>query len=397
MFSTIEDTLEDIKIGKVIIIVDDENRENEGDFYVMGEFATPENINFMATNGRGLICAPVSKDIASQFHLHMMESNNTDTFGTAFTVSIDHINSTTGISAFERSQTVLELLNSKGSELSFKQPGHMFPLIAKDGGVIKRCGHTEAAVDLATMVGSRPVGVICEIMNEDGTMARVPQLIEIAKKFDLKIITIKDLITYRKKTEQFVTRESTVQLPSSFGDFRMIGYSNSLDEKEHVVLVKGDIDTTKPVIVRIHSECLTGDVFGSNRCDCGLQLQQAMSIIEEQGQGIIIYMRQEGRGIGLLNKLKAYELQENGYDTVEANHQLGFEDDLRDYTISAQILKDLGIGSINLLTNNPLKIEKIKEQNINVNKRIPLQIDLKEENKYYLQTKIEKMGHMLSY
>lgn len=397
MFSTIEDALEDVKIGKVIIIVDDEDRENEGDFYVMGEFASPENINFMATHGRGLICAPVSQEIASQFHLHMMESNNTDTFGTAFTVSIDHINSTTGISAFERSQTVLELLNPNGSELSFKKPGHMFPLIAKAGGVIERCGHTEAAVDLAKINGSKSVGVICEIMNEDGTMARVPQLIEIADKFDLKIITIKDLITYRKKTEQFIARETTVQLPTSFGDFKMIGYSNLLDKKEHVVLIKGEIDTTKPVLVRIHSECLTGDVFGSNRCDCGPQLQQAMSIIEEEGQGIIIYMRQEGRGIGLLNKLKAYELQENGYDTVVANHLLGFEDDLRDYTISAQIIKDLEINSINLLTNNPLKIKKLEEHGIHINERIPLQIAPNDKNKFYLNTKKEKMGHILSY
>lgn len=397
MFSSIEEALEDIRIGRVIIIVDDENRENEGDFFVAGEFATPENINFMATHGRGLICAPVTKEIANQFQLQMMETDSTDPLGTAFTVSIDHINSTTGISAFERSQTVIGLLDENGNKLSFKRPGHMFPLIAKENGVLERRGHTEAAVDLAKMIHSKQVGVICEIMNEDGTMARVPQLQELANRFDLKIITIKDLITYRKKNEQFVNKEITVQLPSEFGDFQMIGYSNSLDEKEHIVLVKGDIDTTKPVLVRIHSECLTGDVFGSNRCDCGPQLHQALSIIEEEGQGIIIYMRQEGRGIGLLNKLKSYQLQENGHDTVEANHILGFEDDLRDYTISAQIIKDLGINSINLLTNNPQKIQQLEEQGIHIDERIPLQTELKEENKYYLQTKLEKMGHILSY
>lgn len=394
MFSTIEEALEDVKKGKVIIITDDEDRENEGDFFVAGEFATPENINFMATHGRGLICAPISGEIATQFHLQMMTQNNTDSFGTAFTVSVDHADSTTGISAFERSHTVMGLLDEK---TAFKTPGHMFPLIAKDGGVLERVGHTEAAVDLAKMIDSKPVGAICEIMNEDGTMARVPQLIEVANKFNLKMITIKDLVTYRKRTEQLITREATVQLPTTFGNFQMIGYSNKLDNKEHVVMIKGEIDTNKEILVRIHSECLTGDIFGSNRCDCGPQLHTALSMIEENGQGVIIYMRQEGRGIGLLNKLKAYELQEDGYDTVEANHQLGFEDDLRDYTISAHILKDLGIHSINLLTNNPLKVEKLEEQGIQVNQRIPLQTDIKEENKFYLQTKIEKMGHLLSY
>lgn len=394
MFSTIEEALEDVKKGKVIIITDDKDRENEGDFFIAGEFATPENINFMATHGRGLICAPISGEIASQFHLQMMTQNNTDSFGTAFTVSIDHADSTTGISAFERSHTVMGLLDER---TAFKTPGHMFPLIAKNGGVLERVGHTEAAVDLAKMTGCKPVGAICEIMNEDGTMARVPQLIDIAKKFNLKMITIKDLVTYRKRTEQLVTREATVQLPTTFGDFQMIGYSNKLDNKEHVVMIKGEIDTRKEMLVRIHSECLTGDIFGSNRCDCGPQLHSALSMIEENGQGILIYMRQEGRGIGLLNKLKAYELQENGYDTVEANHQLGFEDDLRDYTVSAHILKDLGITSINLLTNNPLKVEKLEEQGIQVTQRIPLQTDIKEENKVYLHTKIEKMGHLLSY
>lgn len=394
MFSTIEEALEDVKKGKVIIITDDEDRENEGDFFVAGEFATPENINFMATHGRGLICAPISGEIATQFHLQMMTQNNTDSFGTAFTVSVDYADSTTGISAFERSHTVMGLLDEK---TAFKTPGHMFPLIAKDGGVLERVGHTEAAVDLAKMIDSKPVGAICEIMNEDGTMARVPQLIDVAKKFNLKMITIQDLVAYRKKTEQLVTREATVQLPTTFGDFQMIGYSNKLDNKEHVVMIKGEIDTNKEILVRIHSECLTGDIFGSNRCDCGPQLHTALSMIEENGQGIIIYMRQEGRGIGLLNKLKAYELQEDGYDTVEANHQLGFEDDVRDYTISAHILKDLGITSINLLTNNPLKVEKLEEQGIQVNQRIPLQTEIKEENKFYLQTKIEKMGHLLSY
>ncbi|MGG0175701.1 bifunctional 3,4-dihydroxy-2-butanone-4-phosphate synthase/GTP cyclohydrolase II [Gottfriedia acidiceleris] len=397
MFSKIEEAIEDLKNGKIIIVCDDEDRENEGDFVVIGEFATPENINFMATHGRGLICAPVSEEIAKKLDLYEMVTNNTDSHGTAFTVSIDHIDSTTGISAFERSHTVLQMLNDESTGADFRRPGHMFPLVAKNGGVIERPGHTEAAVDLARMAGSKEVGVICEIMNDDGTMARVPDLIHIADKFDLKMITIKDLVHYRRKTEQLVQREVEIKLPTDFGDFKMIGYTNEIDGKEHIAIVKGKVNDGEPVLVRIHSECLTGDVFGSCRCDCGPQLQSTLSMIEEAGKGVIVYMRQEGRGIGLLNKLRAYKLQEEGFDTVEANLNLGFDSDLRDYAISAQIIKDLGIVSIDLVTNNPVKIDALKSHGIQINNRVPIQTEMKRENAKYLITKIEKMGHLLHY
>lgn len=397
MFSKIEEAIEDLKNGKIIIVCDDEDRENEGDFVVIGEFATPENINFMATHGRGLICAPVSEEIAKKLDLYEMVTNNTDSHGTAFTVSIDHIDSTTGISAFERSHTVLQMLNDESTGEDFRRPGHMFPLVAKNGGVIERPGHTEAAVDLARMAGSKEVGVICEIMNDDGTMARVPDLIQIANKFNLKMITIKDLIHYRQETEQLVKREVEIKLPTDFGDFKMIGYTNEIDGKEHIAIVKGKVDDGEPVLVRIHSECLTGDVFGSCRCDCGPQLQSTLSMIEEAGKGVIVYMRQEGRGIGLLNKLRAYKLQEEGFDTVEANLNLGFDSDLRDYAISAQIIKDLGIESIDLVTNNPVKIDALKSHGIQINNRVPIQTEMKMENEKYLITKIEKMGHLLHY
>ncbi|PGM52716.1 bifunctional 3,4-dihydroxy-2-butanone-4-phosphate synthase/GTP cyclohydrolase II [Bacillus sp. AFS053548] len=397
MFSKIEEAIEDLKNGKIIIVCDDEDRENEGDFVVIGEFATPENINFMATHGRGLICAPVSEEIAKKLDLYEMVAKNTDSHGTAFTVSIDHIDSTTGISAFERSHTVLQMLNDESTGADFRRPGHMFPLVAKNGGVIERPGHTEAAVDLARMAGSKEVGVICEIMNDDGTMARVPNLIQIANKFNLKMITIKDLIHYRQETEQLVKREVEIKLPTDFGDFKMIGYTNQIDGKEHIAIVKGKVDDGEPVLVRIHSECLTGDVFGSCRCDCGPQLQSTLSMIEKAGKGVIVYMRQEGRGIGLLNKLRAYKLQEEGFDTVEANLNLGFDSDLRDYAISAQIIKDLGIVSIDLVTNNPVKIDALKSHGIQINNRVPIQTEMKIENEKYLNTKIEKMGHLLHY
>ncbi|WP_088067240.1 bifunctional 3,4-dihydroxy-2-butanone-4-phosphate synthase/GTP cyclohydrolase II [Gottfriedia luciferensis] len=397
MFSKIEEAIEDLKNGKIIIVCDDEDRENEGDFVVIGEYATPENINFMATHGRGLICAPVSEAIAKKLDLFEMVAKNTDSHGTAFTVSIDHIDSTTGISAFERSHTVLQMLNDESTGADFQRPGHMFPLVAKNGGVIERPGHTEAAVDLARMAGSKEVGVICEIMNDDGTMARVPELIQIVNKFNLKMITIKDLIHYRRQTEKLVRREVEIKLPTDFGDFKMIGYTNEIDGKEHIAIVKGNINDGEPVLVRIHSECLTGDVFGSCRCDCGPQLHSALSMIEEVGKGVIIYMRQEGRGIGLLNKLKAYKLQEEGFDTVEANLNLGFDADLRDYAISAQIIKELGIASIDLITNNPVKIEELTSYGIKINNRVPIQADMKAENEKYLNTKIEKMGHLLNY
>lgn len=397
MFSNIEEAIEDLKKGKIVIVCDDEDRENEGDFVVIGEYATPENINFMATYGRGLICVPISEEIANQFELYPMVTENTDTHGTAFTVSIDHHTSTTGISAFERSNTVLQLLNEEGSAKDFRRPGHMFPLIAKSGGVIERPGHTEAAVDLARLSGAKQVGVICEIMNEDGTMARVPELIHIAKKFQLKMITIKDLIEYRQKNEKLVNREVEIKLPTDFGDFKMIGYSNTVDDKEHVAIVKGNVDDGTPVLVRVHSECLTGDVFGSCRCDCGPQLHSALKMIEKEGRGVIIYLRQEGRGIGLLNKLKAYKLQEDGLDTVEANLHLGFEADLRNYEIASEILQDLGITKVNLLTNNPHKIEELTAYGIKINERVPLQTEMKADNEQYLQTKLEKMGHLLNY
>ena len=396
MFSTIEDALEDLKAGKIIIVVDDENRENEGDFVVLAKNATPENINFMATYGRGLICAPISQKIAKKLNLHPMVSQNQDNYQTAFTVSIDHKHTTTGISAFERSETILQLLNESSAAEDFRRPGHIFPLIAKENGVLTRPGHTEAAVDLAMMCGSSPAGVICEIMNAVGTMARIPQLLQIAEQFDMKILTIADLIRYRYNHELVIKKEACIQLPTAHGNFNMHGYSNLLDDSENVVLVKGDIPKDEPVLVRIHSACLTGDIFHSKRCDCGPQLKRALEIIEDNGSGVILYMDQEGRGIGLLNKLRAYELQEQGFDTLEANEMLGFPAELRNYAISAQILKDLGIQKVKLLTNNPEKIEALIDYEIEVVDRIPLEMKAEIENRHYLNTKKEKMGHMLS-
>ncbi len=395
MFHKVEEAIEELKKGKVVIVCDDEDRENEGDFIALAEKTTPEVINFMATHGRGLICTPVNEEIAHKLNLHPMVVNNTDVHGTAFTVSIDHISSTTGISAYERSATVMALVNEATVASDFQRPGHIFPLIAKDGGVLQRAGHTEAAVDLAVLAGGKPAGVICEIMNEDGTMARVPDLTKIAEQFDLKMITIKDLIAYRRKHDQLISREVEVSLPTAFGDFKAVGYTNKLDNKEHVALIKGDIDHNSPVLVRVHSECLTGDVFGSERCDCGPQLHAALTQIEEEGRGILLYMRQEGRGIGLLNKLRAYKLQEEGYDTVEANEKLGFAADLREYGIGAQILKDLGVKQMKLLTNNPRKITGLKGYDLEVVERVPLQMPAVDANKKYLDTKAKKLGHLL--
>lgn len=397
MFYTVEEAVRDLKDGKAIIVVDDENRENEGDFIALAEFATPEIVNLMATEGRGLICVPVEDEIAKRLKIGLMTDNNTDEYGTAFTISIDHRDTTTGISAYERSHTILSMLQPEAKASDFKRPGHVFPLIAKKGGVLRRAGHTEAAVDLAKLAGSAPAGVICEIMNPDGTMARVDDLQEVAKRLGVGILTIQDLIAYKRKNEKLIKREVEVSLPTEYGDFRAVGYTELLTGQDHVALVKGEIDPENPVLVRVHSECLTGDVFGSHKCDCGPQLHAAMKQISEAGSGVLLYMRQEGRGIGLINKLKAYELQEQGYDTVEANQKLGFADDLRDYGIGAQILRDLGIRKMKLLTNNPRKIAGIGGYGLEVVERLQIEMPTTKDNETYMKTKKSKLGHLLNF
>lgn len=396
-FHSIEDAIYDLILGKVIIVVDDEDRENEGDFIALSEKATPEVINFMIKEGRGLVCVPVTEERAQELDLPPMVARNTDYHGTAFTISVDHADTTTGISAFERSRTIQAIINPNTLPQEFRRPGHIFPLIAKKGGVLRRAGHTEAAVDLARMCGSYPSAVICEVIKEDGTMARVPDLMEIAAKHDLKIITIQDLIQYRNQKENLIQREVEIKLPTEGGTFQAVAYTNQLDNKEHIALVKGTIDPDVPTLVRVHSECLTGDVFHSYRCDCGPQLDAALKQIHEEGTGVLLYMRQEGRGIGLINKLKAYALQEQGFDTVEANIKLGFAPDLRDYGIGAQILKDLGVTKIRLLTNNPRKIKGLEGYGLEVVERIPIQMKANVDNTQYLYTKKLKLGHLLEF
>lgn len=395
-FNTIEEAIEDIAKGKMIILVDDEDRENEGDLCMAAEKVTPEAINFMAKYGRGLICLSLTPQRVEELKLPMMVEDNTSSFGTAFTVSIEAKKGvTTGISAHDRAHTILTAINPQTKPEDLARPGHVFPLRAKPGGVLQRAGQTEGSVDLARLAGLYPAGVICEIMNDDGTMARVPQLIEFSKRHNLKIVTIKDLIQYRMRTERFVRRIATVQMPTDYGDFIAIAFANDVDPNIHIALVKGEIKPEDSVLVRVHSECLTGDVFGSKRCDCGDQLHRAMEMISKEGKGIILYMRQEGRGIGIANKLRAYELQDKGLDTVEANVQLGFKPDLRDYGIGAQILVDLGVRRIRLMTNNPKKIIGLEGYGLKIVERVPIESKPHSKNIVYLKTKKKKLGHLL--
>lgn len=394
---SVEDAIKDIKAGKVVIVVDDADRENEGDFITAARNATPEVINFMATHGRGLICAPLIEDRCNELGLQLMVTDNTAVYETPFTVSVDLIGHgcSTGISASDRSKTIKALIdpNIKPEELG--KPGHIFPLKAKRGGVLRRTGHTEATIDLARMAGFEPAGVLVEIMNEDGTMARLPELLEMAKKFNLKIISIEDMIAYRLRTESLIEREVKIKLPTKIGNFDLYAYKQTTTGQEHLALVKGEWKKDEAVLVRVHSSCLTGDIFGSCRCDCGPQLEKAMKMVEKEGKGVIVYMNQEGRGIGLLNKLKAYKLQEEGLDTVEANLELGFKMDERDYGVGAQILRDLGISKIKLLTNNPTKRAGLIGYGLEIVENIALEIESNEHNKLYLQTKKNKMGHDL--
>lgn len=396
MYTTVENAVAQLKQGKPIIVVDDEGRENEGDFVALGQFATPEMINFMATEGRGLICTPVAPAVAERLALTPMVAHNSDPYGTAFTVSIDFETTHTGISAGERSETVLKMLDQTTKPEQFNRPGHIFPLIAKDGGVLERPGHTEAAIDLAKLADASPVGVICEIMNEDGTMAKGSQLEAIAKRLDLVILTIDALIDYQKQQQVQLERSVTIPLPTRFGMFQMAAFVEQGTGKEHLALWKGDVERVEDVLVRVHSECVTGDIFHSERCDCGEQLDRALAEIETAGKGIILYLRQEGRGIGLVNKLKAYALQDQGYDTVEANVTLGFPDDARTYDIAANILTQLGVASIALLTNNPRKIAQLETAGVTISKRVPIELATKPSNARYMETKKEKLGHLLT-
>lgn len=397
MFNTIEELLEDLRSGKNIVMIDDENRENEGDVICAAEFATTENVNFMATHAKGLICMPMSEEYTKKLMLPQMCVENTDNHCTAFTVSIDHVDTTTGISAEERGYTARAVTNPKARPQDFRRPGHMFPLLAKKWGVLERRGHTEGTVDLMRLAGLDPVGLCCEIMKDDGTMARTDFLVEFAKKHKLKIGRIADLVEFRKENEMIAEHVATAKMPTRYGDFMIHGFVNKINGEHHVALTMGDVSDGNPVLTRVHSECLTGDAFGSARCDCGEQYDAAMRMIAEEGRGALIYLRQEGRGIGLINKIRAYELQDKGFDTVEANVMLGFDPDMRDYTIGKHILKLLRIEKLRLLTNNPLKLEGLEGCGVEIVERVPIQMALGVNDAFYLKTKQNKMGHLLDY
>lgn len=396
MFNTIEEALNDIKEGKMIILVDDEDRENEGDVIIAAEKCSPEVVNFMASYAKGLICMPMTGERLDQLDIPVMVLENTDNHQTAFTVSVDHSTTSTGISAHERAATIKALIDPDSKPSDFRRPGHIFPLRCRTGGVLRRSGHTEGSVDLARLAGLYPAAVICEIMSKDGTMARVPELIEFAREHELKIATIADLIEYRRRKEKLIVRVDDAHLPTRYGNFTAVAYESILDKQGHIALVKGKWEPDEPILVRVHSECLTGDVFGSERCDCGEQLAVAMEMIEKEGKGILLYMRQEGRGIGLVNKIRAYKLQDNGRDTVQANLDLGFPEDLRDYGIGAQILVDLGVRKMRLMTNNPKKIKGLEGYGLEVVERVPIEMEIKPENARYMHTKRDKMGHLLA-